>query len=387
MLKTRKFSYRSFLSTGAASLVIGASLLANPAFAQAAADESDGDAIVVTGSRIARPNLDSSSPISVVTGEETVKQADITLDTFLNTLPGVNPAGTTTSNNPGNGGQSNINLRGLGSNRNLILINGRRPMVSASDQTVDLNTIPQGLIQRIDVVTGGAGAAYGADAVAGVVNLILKDDFEGLDLRATYSNSIPETDAREYQISGVFGGNFADNRGNVAISAEYSKRQGLIKAQRAFAQQATSTTGTFPTGRYTQSAANPINQTAINTLFASYGVAAAQAPNGTLLGFNSDATLFGVGIFNSPVQVSNFRYAIDSAANPNLNFFPDFYSYNFDIVNLLVLPLERKSAFLTGNYEINKSFDFFVQGYFDEAIGNKLWFYFIFLHIYIIYIE
>jgi iron complex outermembrane recepter protein len=226
--KTRLSSGTYLQSIAAAGTAI-ALLSSTSAFAQASpADDSEDATIIVTGSRIARPNLDSNSPVVVVTGEETTKQADITLDTFLNSLPQVNPAGGTTSNNPGNGGQSNINLRGLGSNRNLVLVNGRRPMVSGTDQSVDLNTIPQGLIDRIDVVTGGAGATYGADAIAGVVNIILKKDFEGLDLRATYANSIPETDAREYQISGVIGGNFADGRGNIALAVEYSNRQGLI---------------------------------------------------------------------------------------------------------------------------------------------------------------
>ncbi len=350
------------LKLSAAPLVLSVAMVSAPAQAQDAPSD-DGDAlIVVTGSRIARPNLDSNSPVAVVTGEATVENADITLDTFLNTLPQVNPAGTTTSNNPGNGGQSNINLRGLGANRNLVLINGRRPMVSAPTQTVDLNTIPQGLIERIEIVTGGAGAAYGADAIAGVVNMILKDDFEGLDLRVNYSNSIPETDAREYAISGIIGGNFADGRGNIAFSAEYSKRQGLIKAQREFASQATSTTGSFPTGSFTVSGSNPISQTAVDALFASYGVSAAQTPRINQLAFNSDGSLFGVGTFNSPVDVANFRYDLDSPANPNLNFYPDFYSYNFDIVNILVLPLERKSAFLTAKYEISPAFEFFTQG-------------------------
>jgi iron complex outermembrane recepter protein len=356
----------------AAPIALGLALISTPSFAQdeAAADEDTSESIVVTGSRIARPNLDSNSPITVVTGEQTTASADITLDTFLNTLPGVNPAGTSTSNNPGNGGQSNIDLRGLGSNRNLVLINGRRPMVSASNQTVDLNTIPQGLIERIEVVTGGAGAAYGADAIAGVVNLILKDDFEGVDLRATYSNTIPETDAREFQVSGTVGGNFADGRGNIAVSAEYSKRQGLIKAQRPFASQATSTTGTFPTGRITNVALNPVSQTAINALFTGYGSAAKDFPTSGLLAFNSDGSLFGVGTFNNPRDVANFRYPIESGANPNLNFFPDFYTYNFDIVNILVLPLERKSAFVQGNYEINSSFDLFFQGGYTDYTSS-----------------
>lgn len=353
-----KSAFRSRLLTS--TLMVGAALIATPAFAQDETTEED--TLVVTGSRIVRPNLDSNSPIAVVTGEQTVENADITLETYLNTLPQVNPAGTTTSNNPGNSGQSNIDLRGLGANRNLVLINGRRPMVSASNQTVDLNTIPQGLIGRIEVVTGGAGATYGADGIAGVVNIILKDDFEGLDLRANYSNSTEYRDARELQISGTLGGNFADGRGNIAVSAEYSERQGLIKEQRGFASQATSTTGSFPTGSITNSSSNSITQAAIDTLFAKYNVPAAQIPNATKLGFNSDGSLFGIGLFNSPVNVANFRYPIVSGANPNLNFFPDFYSYNFDIVNILVLPLQRRSVFLQGNYEITPSFNFFVQG-------------------------
>jgi iron complex outermembrane receptor protein len=376
-----KFRQRLMAST----LFVGASLLATPAFAQqvpgseepvvgddpteavdeTAADNDQGE-IVVTGSRIARPNIESNSPIAVVTGEQVVEQGDITLETYLNTLPSVNPAGTTTSNNPGNNGQANIDLRGLGSNRNLVLVDGRRPMVSASNQTVDLNTIPQGLIERIEVVTGGAGAAYGADAIAGVVNIRMKDNFEGIDLRASYSNSLPETDAREYQISGTIGGNFADGRGNMALSVEYAERQSLIKAQRPFARQATSTTGSFPTGSFSNSSTNPISQAAVNALFASYGVPADQIPRTNQLAFNSDGSLFGVGTFNSPVDVANFRYSLTSPANPNLNFFPDFYSYNFDIVNILVLPLERKSAFLRGNYEINRHFDVFVQGGYTE---------------------
>lgn len=372
-------SYRRRLLSS--TLFMGAAALATPAWAQdepvvgdqPAQAQSQGDVVIVTGSRVARPNLESNSPIAVVTGEEVVENADITLETFLNTLPQVNAAATTTSNNPSNGGAATIDLRGLGSNRNLILINGRRPMVSSTLQDVDVNTIPQGLIERIDVITGGAGAAYGADAIAGVVNIILRDDFEGIDLRATYANTLPETDAREVQLSGTFGGNFADGRGNMAVSVEYADREGLIKAQRLFAQQATATTGTFPTGRYTAVANNEIPQAAINALFASYGSLPRDYPTQGLLGFNSDGSLFGIGTFNNPRDVTNFRYGPFSAANPNLNFFPDFYSYNFDIVNLLVLPLERFSGFLRGNYEITPSFDVFVQaGYTDYTSATAL---------------
>ena len=382
--------FRSKLLTS--SLMVSASMLATPAFAQSepsatpqagalpapepveaapnqspAAATNETNEIVVTGSRIVRPNLTSNTPVAVVTGEETVQHADVTLDTFLNTLPQVNPSATTTSNNPGTGGLSVIDLRGLGSNRNLVLINGRRPMVSTPSQVVDINTIPQGLIERIDIVTGAAGATYGADAIAGVVNIILKDHFEGVDLRASYSNSIPETDAREWQISGTIGGNFAGDRGNFALAAEVTKRQPLFKGQRAFASQATSTTGTPPTGRYIASGSNPLDPAAIATVFANYGVTADQAPpTGSQIGFNSDGTLFGTGLFNSENDVANFRYDATSAARPNLNYFPDFYSYNFDIINLLVLPLNRKSLFTKGDYEISSAADVFVQANYTE---------------------
>ncbi|MES2443433.1 MAG: TonB-dependent receptor [Pseudomonadota bacterium] len=346
---------------------------ASPALAQDVPDDAaPGGDIVVTGSRIARPNVESNSPIAVVTGEQTVARGDITLDTYLNTLPQVNPGGTTTSNNPGNGGQSNIDLRGLGPNRNLVLIDGRRPMVSAANQTVDLNTIPQQLIQRIEVITGGAGATYGADAIAGVVNIRLKDDFEGLDLRASYANSVPEMDAREYQLSGVFGGNFADGRGNIAVAVEYANRQGLVKSQRPFSTFGTSTTTTPPMGRYND-AQNAPSQAAINALFTGYGVAAKDLPaaGGGTIHFNNDGSLFGSGTFNNPRDVANYRGTID--ASVNTNFFPDFYSYNFDSINILVLPLERKSAFLTGHYEITPGIEFFTQaGYTEYSSATAL---------------
>lgn len=324
--------------------------------------------VVVTGSRIRRPELEANSPIVVATGEETVEHADITLETYLNTLPQVNPAGTYTSNNPGNGGQANINLRGLGSNRNLVLVNGRRPMVSAADQTVDVNVIPQGLLERVELVTGGAGAIYGADAVAGVTNFVLKDDFQGIDLRATYSNVLRQWDGEEYQISGTIGGNFDDNRGNLAFTVETAGREALLKGQREFSAQATSTTGSFPTGSLRETGSNPISQAAINSVFAAYGTSPQNIPTAgtSKIGFNDDGSLFGTGIFNSPVDVANFRYGVDSAANPNLNYFPDFYTYNFDIINYLVLPLKRTSAFMTGHYEVSPSVEVFTSASWAE---------------------
>lgn len=360
-----RFNHNLCVRTALCSAAFVVSLNNAAAFAQdvpaeETAEATEGEAIVVTGSRIARPDLEANSPIKVVTGEATTSQGDITLESYLNTLPGVNPAGTMTSNNPPNNGQANIDMRGLGPNRNLILLDGRRAMVSASDQTVDVNTIPQPLIERVDIITGGAGAAYGADAIAGVVNFILKDDFEGIELRGGYANTIRETDAREWQLSGTIGTNFADGRGNIALSYEHAERQGLIKAQRSFSAVATATTSFLPEGLYAPSGNAP-SQAAVNAYFAPFGAAAGSVAAGSsLIGFNLDGTLFSRGVFNSAANVVNFRYPIDSSVNTNL--FPDVYSYNFDAINLLVSPLKRDSFFGKANYELTDGVELFLQG-------------------------
>jgi outer membrane receptor protein involved in Fe transport len=327
--------------------------------------------VVVTGSRIIRQDFISNSPIATVNAEALTQNGDVTLDTFLNTLPSVNPAGGTTSNNPGNNGQSNVNLRGLGSNRNLVLIDGRRPMVSASDQTVDLNTIPQALIESIEVITGGAGAAYGADALAGAVNLRLKKNFEGIALETSISDSTEFNDAKEKAISLAIGGNFAEDRGNVIIGFEWADREGMIKSQRDFSAQATATTSFLPEGLYFSSGNAP-TQAAVDAVFATYGVAAGAVPAaGSFIGFNLDGTLFSRGVFNSPLQVQNFRYPNDVSVNGPL--FPDVYSYNFDSVNILTLPLERRSMMTKLNYQWDNGTEIFANfGYTEYTSASAL---------------
>jgi outer membrane receptor protein involved in Fe transport len=167
----------------ASSMICGAAFAAFSAGVAQAQEAGEVSEVVVTGSRIVRQDYVANSPIATVTGDQIVANADVTLDTYLNTLPQVNPASGTTSNNPGNNGQSNVDLRGFGANRNVVLVDGRRPMISSNAMTVDLNTIPQALIESVEVITGGAGAAYGADAIAGAVNLKLKTNFEGIDIR------------------------------------------------------------------------------------------------------------------------------------------------------------------------------------------------------------
>ncbi|MDP2260395.1 MAG: TonB-dependent receptor [Caulobacter sp.] len=346
----------------ASTMICGTALAAFATAAPALAQEStEVEAVVVTGSRIARQDYVANSPIATVTGEQVVANADVTLDTYLNTLPQVNPAGTTTSNNPGNGGQSNVDLRGFGSNRNIVLVDGRRPMVSANTLTVDLNTIPQALIDSIEVITGGAGATYGADAIAGAVNLKLKKNFEGIDVRASYQNSTEYWDAEEYQFSLVLGGNFADGKGNAVIAFDRSSREGMIKSQRPFSQNATSTTSFNPDGMIRWSGTNAPTEAAVDGVFAGYGVGAnsVRAQSGTL-GVNVDGSLFFTGIYNNTqYNAQNYRGAIDGTVNQNL--YPDLYVYNFDFVNILTLPMDRYSFLSKLNYELDNGVEFFSQ--------------------------
>ena len=129
-------------------------------------------------------------------------------------------------------GTAALNLRNLGETRTLVLVNGRRHVASrAGTAVVDINTIPTALVERVEVLTGGASAIYGADGVSGVVNFILKDDFEGMDFRV--QTSIPDDSGGEnYLASATFGTNFADNRGNIALNVEYFRQENLLNTQR-----------------------------------------------------------------------------------------------------------------------------------------------------------
>jgi outer membrane receptor protein involved in Fe transport len=355
----------------ASSVLCGAmALTGTVAFAQEEEGAGEVAEVVVTGSRIVRQDYVANSPIATVTGEQAVANADVTLETYLNTLPQVNPAGTTTSNNPANAGQAYIDLRGLGANRNLVLVDGRRPMVSSNILVVDVNTIPQAMIENIEVITGGAGATYGADAVAGVVNLKIKRNFEGIDLRASYSDSTDFHDSYEYQFSGVIGGNFADGRGNAILGFDRSAREPITKGQRPFSALATSSTGTPPAGNIRYGAGNLPSEAAVDALFATYGVAASAVESASnTLGFNLDGTLFyGGAPNNSVLDVQNFRYPID--VNVNTRYYPDYYSYNFDAPNLLTLPLDRYSFLSKVNYEFDNGVEFFAQVGWTEYTAN-----------------
>ena len=195
---------------------------------------AQGQAIIVTGSRIPRPNLDSNVPITSVGADEILDGGAVSLGDALNELPSLRSTFNSANSQRfiGTAGLNVLDLRGLGTARTLVLVNGRRHVsASAGDFGVDVNTIPFELLERIDVVTGGTSAVYGSDAIAGVVNFVLKRDFDGFEIDGQAGLS-SRGDYPQYSISAAFGRNFADGRGNIALVAEYTDAGRVFNSQR-----------------------------------------------------------------------------------------------------------------------------------------------------------
>lgn len=192
-------------------------------------DEKGEIVVVGTGSRLARPTLSSPVPLTSVTVNELTDTGDVSLGDALNDLPSLRSTYSQGNSTRfiGTAGLNILDLRGLGVSRTLVLVNGKRHVTaSPGDYLVDVNTIPVDLLDRVDVVTGGNSAVYGSDAVAGVVNFVLKRDFEGFTLRGQGGIS-SRGDRGNMFVSGTFGKNFGDGRGNIAISGEYAKSNPL----------------------------------------------------------------------------------------------------------------------------------------------------------------
>lgn len=186
--------------------------------------------IVVTGSRIRVPGIESASPITSVGDTEIRLQQQPEIAQVLRTLPSVQIGDNSATNN-GTAGVATVALRGLEPRRNLILIDGKRVTPYDTDGIVDTSTIPTALIERVDLITGGASAVYGSDAVSGAINFILRSDFEGVELDADYSQT-EENDGPIFSTALTMGANVADGRGNVVLSINYSKREGVLLGAR-----------------------------------------------------------------------------------------------------------------------------------------------------------
>jgi len=210
------------------------SICVGTAFGQNAQEDARTlDAISVTGSRISIPGVEASSPVASVERAEFLTAQPVAVESFLKELPAI-AASIGTATNYGASGAATINMRHLGDNRTLVLIDGRRPIPFNLANVVDTNTIPLSLLQSVEVLTGGASVVYGADAVAGVTNFILRRDFEGVEFNMNWGETKYHDGARQ-NYEATFGALSDDGRANAVLSVGYSKVDPVLQGDRPWA--------------------------------------------------------------------------------------------------------------------------------------------------------
>ena len=367
-------SIRALLRGGSAPLVLAAALTAAPALAQESTSTSqnvsvsavptgsadtnqsvdgNGGDVVVTGSRIRRTDLTNASPVTVVNQEEFKLSGAVNVESVMNTLPQVIPGSTGFSNNPG-GGVATLNLRGLGENRNIVLVNGRRYMFYDTSQIVDLNTIPAFLISNVDVLTGGASAIYGSDAIAGVVNFKLRTDVQGIEVGSQYSIT-ERGDGRRWDSYVALGSDFADGRGHITAYGEYYKRDSIFQGARSFSQRA-------------------LGDGTVNGAPGLVPLGSPSVPNGRFYVNPTTTTIGGVAYARGSGSLSANSTLGQYYTGPNTSrpfTTADYYNYAPD--NYLQVPQERWLTGAYANYEINEHFNPYLEvSYVNNRVDNEL---------------
>jgi iron complex outermembrane receptor protein len=333
--------------------------------------------IVITGSRIVRRDFEANSPILTVDATRFEESSTVAIESVLNQLPQFVPAASQfQSDGDGTGGYmtgarrtpgaSMVSLRGLGTNRNLVLLDGRRAMPINASMAVNLNNIPAAAVERVETITGGASSVYGADAIAGVVNFVLKRDFEGLEFDIQHGQT-EQGDAEETRVSALIGANFADGRGNVMLGLEHAKRGALIGRDREFYNEGFADPTVQGTGRMLASGIvlqsdNPPSQAVVDQIFD-------QLPPGSVLRtgtfhMNSDGSLF------KTTPAGSYRYNgpfVDSDGTVWRKYMTDGTLIQNRAELTVQLPLERKSIFTSGHLQLTDNVRAYGQGLFSDT--------------------
>jgi iron complex outermembrane recepter protein len=331
-----QFANRSRLSAGVASAVLGLALISTPAFAQdkPAADETAApDEIIVTGTLIKNPNLELSSPIGVVTAEEVELRQSNVAEQFLRELPSAVPSIGSAVNN-GNGGSSYVNLRGIGSNRNLVLLDGQRVVPADLAGRVDLNNIPLALVERTDILTGGATTTYGADAVGGVVNFITKRDFSGFEASAG-TNITEKGDGHTFRVDLTIGANFDDGRGNAVFGVGYQQADPVYQGARSFSVDNIDSFSGAPGGSGTSVPAR-------------------------IAGRRLDPL---TGLPSTNPATGNATLQISPAGNSLVSTYKFF---NFNPYNIFQTPFSRYNMFGAAHYDVSDAIEVYTKGFFSK---------------------
>ena len=319
-----------------ASTIIAGALIASPVFAQATSPEGSKSAgpgvpaegvtsndqsetIVVTGSLISNPNLAQSTPVLVTTAEEIALRQNNVAEEVLRDIPGIIPSVGSAVNN-GNGGASYVDLRGLGSFRNIVLLDGNRIVPAGLLGRVDLNNIPLALVDRVDALTGGASTTYGADAVSGVVNFITKRNFSGVEI--SLGEKITEKGDGNYLRADVtIGGNFGDDRGNAVLSVGYQESDPVYQGDRDFS----------------------VNN--VDSFSGTFGGSGTTVP-----------ARFSVGNANRQINPNTGLLATTGA----------FTAFNFNPYNIFQTPFRRYNMYGAARYEVSDGIELYTRGLFSK---------------------
>lgn len=324
-------------ATGIASLGIGV-----PVSAQ---EDQIVEQVIVTGSRIRRPGLNSSSPITTVSTDELTFQQETEIEQVLRDLPSTIPGDGENVNN-GTDGAATIDLRGLGPERNLVLINGRRMTPFNQNGRVDTSSIPVALVDRVDIITGGASAVYGSDAIAGAVNIVMKQNFQGFDVQAT-SSETGDSDGRTDNVSITLGSELADGRGNVAVNLSWAKREAVLLGQRDLGLLGIDTASGAGLAEFNAG------------LPPAAPIAGCGGPNVALTGGSTTAipTRANIAGAGNVGQFLDDRTLFTGDVNTGEGARGGCSVFNFNPFNYYRTPSERYNAMLLGDFEYNEHFE------------------------------
>lgn len=354
-----------------------------------------GDAtVVVTGSRIRRPNIESAVPVTSISGEEIFQQGQNNLGDTLNDLPQLRS--TFAQQNPGAGvgiaGLNLLDLRGLGTVRTLVLVNGRRHVAADilnNASSPDVNTISNDLIERVDVATGGNSALYGSDAIAGVVNFILRRDFDGIQLRGNAGISEKGFGGNQF-VSAMVGKNFADGRGNITVQGEYARQERIYASDIPFLRRVDGfATIDADSAGLSQGSDGFPDAVFVRDIRSAgthrFGLAAIPQPAGA--GLCGTGTLANNGPSNTSGTAFHCNYIFTDAGRlvaqtgtrfgtgPGGTFVGGNGQTGREGTQLSILPFsERYNANLLAHYEFSRAFEVFLEAKYSRvnAVGNQL---------------
>ncbi len=354
------------MGTAAAMVAVGSAYAQDQAVSQSQSNSKSQtlETIVVTGSHIRRVDLETSNPVVTISAEQIQDTGKLTLGDVIQTLPVM--TGSVSNgrvNNNGGAGQSLVGLRGLGPGRTLVLIDGQRVANFVGSVTagtgVDLNTIQAAAVERIEVLTDGASAVYGSDAIGGVINILLKSNYQGAQYSANYGISDRDDGARK-GASFTFGQ--TSDKGSILAGVDYNKFDSVLASHRKFSQNALSLVATNTNG---SSVALPGSGVVVVPGGSSY---AARDRIFVSPAMNLPSNLAGCG------SLSLNPSAATAGTSPTT--FADYHcfvstqdKYNYASVNLLETPQERTNAFVKGVYHLSDKVDFYATVYNNKTVA------------------